>query len=280
MPPKAAEQVGYVLDFDPDLGVGIAHADWERARTACRARLRWLEPGRCDLATAADGETPILAFVIVSGMLAREVRIRARHSIELLGRCDVLPPPCSEPPHLGQGPVITALSRTLVLELGRRFIRCASSWPSLLAELLERRERQDVRQRVQEVILHFSRAEHRLLLMLWHLAHHWGRVTTSGVHLPLRLTHDLLGHLTASERSTTTLAVRELTRTRAIQRLGDGTWLVTPAGQRRAEAMAISDGERWMGGMILLRDGAGEVLGRDPALTADAEPTRGRRGSR
>ena len=47
----------------------------------------------------------------------------------------------------------------------------------------------------------------RLLLLLWHLADRWGRVTPDGVRIPLRLTHTLLADLVASRRPSVTTAL-------------------------------------------------------------------------
>jgi CRP/FNR family transcriptional regulator, cyclic AMP receptor protein len=43
-----------------------------------------------------------------------------------------------------------------------------------------------------------------VLVLFWHLADRWGRVERDGVHVPMRLTHELLGRLIAVRRATAT----------------------------------------------------------------------------
>jgi Crp-like helix-turn-helix domain len=71
-----------------------------------------------------------------------------------------------------------------------------------------------------------------------HLADRWGRVTPGGTLLPLALTHDLLAHLIAARRPTVTLAVSALESDGCIERMDDGTWLLTCAAERKVAAIA------------------------------------------
>ena len=50
----------------------------------------------------------------------------------------------------------------------------------------------------------------RLLLLLWHLAERWGRVTPDGVRIPLRLRHHMLADLLAVRRPSATAALQPL----------------------------------------------------------------------
>lgn len=71
-------------------------------------------------------------------------------------------------------------------------------------------------------ISRLRRVEDRLLATLWHLAGIWGHVTPEGVHLPLRLTHRVLGEIVGAYRPSVTVA---------MQRLQDrGDLLRTPSG--------------------------------------------------
>ena len=85
-------------------------------------------------------------------------------------------------------------------------------------------------------IAHVRHAESRLLLLLWHLAERWGRVTRDGVLLPMRLTHRTIGHLIGAQRPTVTLAVGQLVATGAIRGPeAGGGWLLCarPDGEPR-----------------------------------------------
>jgi hypothetical protein len=60
--------------------------------------------------------------------------------------------------------------------------------------------------------------DERLLLLLWHMADRWGRVTPHGVSLSLRLTHELLADLIAVQRPSVTLSLQQLERQGRIAR--------------------------------------------------------------
>ena len=57
-------------------------------------------------------------------------------------------------------------------------------------------------------IAHYPRVDLRLLMLMWHLADRWGRVTPQGIRIPLRLTHELLADLVASRRPSVTSALQ------------------------------------------------------------------------
>ena len=200
---QEAGVVGLVLDLDPDLGVGIAGDEWELARNACRGRVITVEPGVWDTVSATQRPADAVGLLIVNGLVAREVTLRDRHMFELLGTGDVIHPhPVSEWPHLAGETSTTAIMETIVVALEAPFVRVAARWPSLLGAVQRRLEAQRERLAVQGLIAHLPRAEHRLLLQLWHLSGRWGRVTPEGIVVPLQLTHDLLGQLIAARRPT------------------------------------------------------------------------------
>src|ERR671929_153072 len=65
----------------------------------------------------------------------------------------------------------------------------------------------------------------RLLMLMWHLADRWGRVTPEGIRIPLRLTHQLLADLVASRRPSVTTALTQLVQQGHISKHGDA-WLL------------------------------------------------------
>jgi len=70
------------------------------------------------------------------------------------------------------------------------------------------------------------RIDARLLLMMWRLADRWGRVTSDGVVVPLRLTHGWLAHLVGAQRPSVTTALGNLAGAGRVERLDDGSWLL------------------------------------------------------
>lgn len=232
--------------------------------------------GAWRLPDSAEKRDDVFGFVIVAGLLCREVALRDRYMFELLGPRDVLQlPVLGERPRLG-GPVrLTTAVDTVVVTLGKSFARASARWPALLATVLRRLEAQRESLAVQGLIAHLPRAEHRLLLVLWHLADRWGRVTLEGTVLPLALTHDLLGQLIAARRPTVTLAVSALESEGYIRRMDDGAWLLTGAAEPTVEAIARTrSNASVLGETFGLRQRMAEIRQDSLALRAEAKQIR------
>jgi hypothetical protein len=75
-------------------------------------------------------------------------------------------------------------------------------------------------------VCHLRRVDTRLLVLLWHLADRWGTVQREGVHVPMRLTHQMLGRLVGAQRPSVTTALKQLSDSGRVIRLEDGTWLL------------------------------------------------------
>jgi CRP/FNR family transcriptional regulator, cyclic AMP receptor protein len=267
-----------VLDLDPDLGSGVGAEDWEMARQACIGQLVRVARGRFDSAAAFDSGLDVVGLVIVEGLLCREVALHDRFMAELLGPMDVLQLPSETGrPRLSQGITVTAATETVLLVLADSFVRAAARWPSLLATLLRRVEVQRERLAVQGLIALVPRAEHRLLLMLWHLADRWGSATAEGTVLSLALTHELLGQLIGGSRPTATIAIGALQADGSIRRLEDGSWLLTAAARSRVTAIVQSRGPaRVLGETLALRQLTREAAQASRALRAEARQIRAR----
>jgi hypothetical protein len=267
-----------VLDLDPDLGSGVRSEDWALARHACRGDLVRVPRGRWALPADA-GETQVLAgLLIVSGLLCREVALRDRWMLELLGPGDILQPPIrADRPRLGGEIAVTAAIDTELIALGESFIAAAARWPSLLAAVQRRLEAQREHLAMQGLIAHLPRADHRMLLILHHLSDRWGRVTPDGTIVTLPLTHDVLGQLAAARRSTATLALSQLERAGHITRLDDGGWLLTAAGEQRLEVIArAGTNPRPLGDAVALRQMTTETRMAARAVRAEARLVRRR----
>jgi CRP-like cAMP-binding protein len=79
---------------------------------------------------------------------------------------------------------------------------------------------------VHQALLQLSPVETRLLVLFWHLAERWGRVTPQGILLPLALTHQVLGQLVGCRRASVTTALKALAGSRLVIRRSDGSWLL------------------------------------------------------
>jgi CRP/FNR family cyclic AMP-dependent transcriptional regulator len=260
-----------VLEIDPDLAAGVAPDELAAARRACRSGRVQVPRGPWQLPIAAGERDDRLGLVVIDGLLCREIGLRDHYMLELLGPRDVLQLPVAAAPRLG-GPIrLTAVTETSLVVLGESFLRASVRWPCLLATFLRWIEAQRERLAVQGLITHVARADHRVLLALWHLADRWGQRTDEGTSLSLPLTHDLLGHVIAARRSTVTLAVSALEADGYLRRLDHGAWFLTSAGEQRVEAIARTmSGARPIGETIMLRKLTSDARGEAQALRAEA----------
>jgi CRP/FNR family transcriptional regulator, cyclic AMP receptor protein len=260
-----------VLDLDPDLGADVDAADWEAASEACRGTVLHVARGPWTPAAAVGNGAGFHAFVIVQGMVSREASLEDRHLVELLGPNDVLIPPLEGDPPFGANTHITVLHDTVVMHLGDGFVHAAARWPALLGALQRRQEAQRERLAVQALIAQLARADRRLLVLLWHLAETWGRVTPEGVVVPMTLTHAQLGQFIAAQRSTVTLAVQDLTERGDIRRLDDGGWVLTPASRPKLDRLLRSD-RAPIGPQLMLHQRASEAAHAARTVRAEARP--------
>ena len=269
-----------VLDLDPELGSGIAEEQWETARHACRAKVLRAPRGAWSVPELAGERDDLIGLVIVEGLVCREVALRDRCMFELLGRGDVLQlPVAAGRPRLGSSITLTVASETVLVGLGRSFMCAAARWPSLLAAVHRRLEIQREHLAIQGLITHLPHAEDRLVLALWHLADRWGCATPEGTLLPLPLTHELLGQLTASRRPTVSLAVSALHSAGYVRRSDNGSWLLTPAADEKIEAIAATRKlSRVLGQTIAFRPGTAQLRHESRARREQARtaPSRSR----
>jgi len=265
-----------VLDLDPGLGAGIGRQDWEAARHACRGTVVRARRGMWEPPASGGERLDLVGLVIVEGMVCRELALRDRHLLEVLGPGDVvqLPAP-GRRPRLGESIGLSTAAGTVFVVLGRSFIVAAGRWPCLLASVQRRLEDQRERLAVQGLIAHLPRAEHRVLLALAHLAGRWGRPTPEGTLLPLTLNHALLGQLTRARRPTVTLAVSQLESEGAIRRLDDGSWLLTASADRAIEAITTTGkAGHALGESFMLHQLTGETSAASAALRGEASQIR------
>jgi AraC-like DNA-binding protein len=267
-----------VLQLDPELGTDIVAAERPLAHRLCRAQLVDVGRGRLGPAQLDGVDEPPVALLIVEGVVGREMRLRDRYLLELLGRGDVLQLPADEAP--GAGRQLTIIDDLQMLVLGESFVRAAGRWPSLLVQVLARLEGQRESLATQALIARLPNAEHRLLLMLEHLIARWGEPASDGVALPWALSHEVLGQLIGARRSTLSLAAKSLEAAGEIRRRADGGWLLTEAGVRTARAT----GRSWtdmpsLAERLMLHRRADRLREESSALIGEARQARARRAS-
>lgn len=249
----APERLIALLEADPDLGRGVDAADWDAARRYVVGRRLELEPGTWTPEQAESlhgGRHHGFGILIVEGLLTREHFIDQRLAATLYGPGDVLCPWDAGAEMLPEVPRWTVNVPTLVAVLDDRFLVGVRQWPTICARILERMAGQETRMSVHAAINTIARVEVRVTGVLWLLADLWGRVTPTGVHVPLRLTHEALGRLIGAQRPTVSLALASLADEGSVTRRPDGTYLLrqdskTPlvphqeGGEPAPEAMLI-----------------------------------------
>ena len=269
--------LGLVLDLDPDLGAGIPEDEREHARNACRGAVVRVPRGRWTPPAAAAEREDQLGLVILEGLLCRELAIGQGHALEFLGPGDVVQLPTPHRwPSTASEVRLTAATKLLLVSLRKSFLHAAGRWPTLLAEVHQRLEAQRQRLAIQTAILHLPRAEDRVLLALWHLAHTWGRITPAGTVLPLPLTHDVIGHMAAARRPTVTVALSSKLHD-CITRTEDGSWLLTTAAEARVQLITQHPAAPSLGATVMLRELSRETRDEARALRDEAAQIRAHR---
>jgi len=217
-----------VLECDPELGLRIPASEVTRARAELRAPLQTFECGIWDV-PSDNGRAARLGYLVLEGLLGRDVILAGKTCTELLGETDVLLPPST---YARDEKLIRYHVQWHVLEpvrlavLDDEFARMVSQWPQVISALFERGLRRALRMSLHQALLQLSPVETRLLVLFWFLAERWGRVTPAGIVLRLKLSHQLLGQLVGSRRASVTTALQRVCASGLLERRPEGTWLL------------------------------------------------------
>jgi CRP/FNR family cyclic AMP-dependent transcriptional regulator len=218
-----------IVDADPELAELLGDAELEQARHHALTRVQRLSPGEWDVAAALEPDVHHRGFLIVEGLMTREVDVLGRRCVELIGPCDVMRPWSwdEEGSHVQAEVGWRVLEPTRLAVLDHGLVARIVPWPQLGVELFNRGTRRAHHLAVALAIAHHNRVEDRLLLTLWHLAERWGRVTPGGIVLPLPLGHQRLADLVGAHRPSVTTAMGALARAGKLSRReGDGAWVL------------------------------------------------------
>jgi CRP/FNR family transcriptional regulator, cyclic AMP receptor protein len=217
-----------VFEADPHLlsDLDPAAADAVRARgivsSMVLAEGAWTPPSAQEVGPGAIG------LLVLDGLLTRTIRFDSVESPMLVGAGDLLRLWDEEQaPSLEFAAEWCVLARTTVAVLDRRFAALMGRVPALGAALLEQTAERARWLSFQLAIAHVRRAEPRVLMLLWHVADRWGRVTPAGTVVPLGLTRTTIARLIGMRRPTVSAALARLVRSGELARNGDGTWTLT-----------------------------------------------------
>jgi CRP-like cAMP-binding protein len=214
-----------VLAADPGLLEAVPSASRTAAREALNAHAFSSTPGPW----TPDGlaHASCLGILVLDGLLTRNVEVAGTRSREILGAGDILRP-WDDDSVLDALPSTTSwtvLESTTFAVLDQRWRTLSARWPDLGAEILRRIVRRSRWLAVLLAIANTRGVEGRVLLLFWHLAGSWGRVTPTGTLVPFGLTHEVIADLVGARRPSVTTALAGLERDGQLERIPDG-WLL------------------------------------------------------
>lgn len=214
--PEQARRVS-LLDLDDDLAQECDPEVRPSARALTAVQVGETETGPCDLAPWFSQVSPGPGLLILDGLIAINTSVGDRVACELVGGGDLLQPFERRAEELiAQRETWHALSPTTFALLDEPFANRAGACPQVGIALLRRAARRSSEAETLRAICSHPRLEVRLVLLLWHLAGRWGKVSSSGIRLTLPLTHRLLGQLVAAERPSVSHALHRLAQTDLI----------------------------------------------------------------
>jgi CRP/FNR family transcriptional regulator, cyclic AMP receptor protein len=223
-----------LLGVEPELSRHIPPADLLLARRHLTARLLEVPAGELRLDPLAESSNPPIAAIVLEGLLLRRVTVMGHEAVQLLGPGDVVPAGGDQEVLLPRSVSISCALPSRLGGLDGQLLLALRRWPGVAAVLLERAGEQIERLAVQHAIGQMPRVQDRIMATMWHLAERHGRVTPAGVHLPVPLTHRLLGNVVGARRPTVSLALAELEAGGALGRRPDRTWMLLGAPPQAA----------------------------------------------
>ena len=232
-----------LLDADPDLGRLLPPERLADARRQLVARRHAVRAGPWADRRLEQAPAEHLGLLILEGLVAHEVVMADTVSTHLLGPGDIVRP--WQPPDPGRllraGRRWTVLAAAEVAVLDARAGAALCRFPEVNAMIVDRLAEQMRRMAVAQAIGRLTGVDRRLLGLFWHLAERWGRVAPQGVAVPLVLAHGVLADLVGARRPTVSTALGKLAARGELQRLPDGSWLLTgePVGEPTAEAARV-----------------------------------------
>lgn len=215
-----------LLEADPELGAHLSPEEFEQASRYAIAQTVRIgrgvhDPGRL-------GHEDMLGLIVLDGLLIRSVQVAQRSCGELVGRGALLRPW----DHFGHyapmpfdvgwriiDPVTVALLDQRIYTVGQR-------WPGLMHGIFKRAVERSHTLALNVAIHCLQHVDLRLLVLMWHLADRYGRVTPEGTIVPLKLSHTDLAELVGSHRPSVSARLGDLRERGQVQRRSDGTWLL------------------------------------------------------
>jgi CRP/FNR family transcriptional regulator, cyclic AMP receptor protein len=225
--PSTRERVRIFVE-DPELASGLDAEALAAAEQITAPMLRVPEGG-WDFKADAQRLSSHLGLLIVDGLLLREVQVGEVACAELLGTGDVMRPwsgSSGEPASIKAEARWEALEDVRLAVLDPRFALEIARGPQVSATIVDRALIRARWLSFHLAVCHVVGIEKRLIILFWHLADRWGKVTPEGVRISLPLSHGMIAKLVGSRRPTVTTAMGKLRDEGKILRPEDGAWIL------------------------------------------------------
>jgi CRP/FNR family transcriptional regulator, cyclic AMP receptor protein len=229
-----------LVEADPDLLRGFDPSAAEAIRRAANVHVMELDTG--PWRRTSKPPTPIYGLFVLEGVLSRGVVIQGRRSAELLGPGDILRPSASDDMDSSVDFDVAweMLEATRLALLDIEFANAIAPWPELTGAVMDRIMRRAHALAFHLAVSHLKLVETRLLVILWYYADRWGRVTPTGVLLPVRMTHSLLARVVGARRPSVSTALGKLQERGFVERTDNGHWLLLGPPPRELDELAPS----------------------------------------
>jgi len=216
-----------VLVRDPELAGSLEGERLRKAERDLVAATAVAFEGPWEPEEDSDSVRGGVGLLLLEGLILRRVGRTGRYGAELLGPGDLMRPwqHDGEDISLPFDTTFRVIDQALLALLDARFAARAAPYPEVAGALIGRAMQRSRTLVVNMAIAHYPRIDRRLLMLMWHLADRWGRVTPDGIRVPLRLTHQQLADLVASRRPSVTSGLHRLIEEGHLSRLGDD-WLL------------------------------------------------------
>jgi CRP-like cAMP-binding protein len=219
-PPKKIR----LLEADRDLGAALNERQGT-PRPPIAASVWRLDRGEWSPDRAAP-EKGHFGFLVLSGLIARRLKITRGMTLELLSDGDLLRPWQEDADSFDESRW-RVLERAELVELNPPVAREICRHPALVDALLEKLMRRCRYLSACAAIQSITGLEDRLVALFWHLAERSGSRGPEGVVVPLHLTHQALAEMVGARRPSVTAALRRLEDDGRLVRPAPHGWLLS-----------------------------------------------------
>jgi CRP/FNR family transcriptional regulator, cyclic AMP receptor protein len=235
-------EAAFILEEDPELAEALGPQERDDARRLLCAPV--VSVARGPWSPPAVRSAGAYGLLVLDGLMVRTIRVNGGVACELLGPGDITRPwerDYLEELASRQPTEWQALQRTRLALLDERITALLARWPALSVAFSGRLLRRVRTLSYLLAVSHVVRVEEKLLIVLWHIAGTWGKVTPRGISIHLPLTHEMLGQMIGAKRPSVSTSMKVLQGRGLVARTDDGYLLLgDPASGLEIEGQVMS----------------------------------------